>query len=114
MPRKTISTDMVGATRTSVVPVASATGCLPAFRARQTAKPDTKTTNGQPTPISTRLAPVIFASAREQTFDCPASPGAPWAYVIPHSQVNTKSTAYSGKTANNARSASARPALIST
>src|SRR5699024_232120 len=114
MPRNTISTDMTGASRTSLVPVCLATGCLPALRARQTANADTNTTSGQPMPTSTRLAPVMLANASEQTLDSPVRPGPPCAQTVPHFQVNTKSTAYSGNTASSASSASARPALMST
>lgn len=76
-----------------------------------TAKVATITTIGQPTPTRTRFAPVMLASASEQTSGVPPSA----AYAPPHCTVKTKSTAYSGSTASrSARSASARPALMPT
>ena len=76
-----------------------------------------KTTIDQPMPISSRLAPVMLASASEQA-SSPAAPGgwhaSPYcSNAFPPSHARTRSTAYSGRTAMNARTAIARPAEMS-
>ena len=75
------------------------------------------TTIDQPMPISSRLAPVMFASASEHALS-PVSPGGLQASpnsanAFPPSHAKTMSTAYSGRTAMNASTAIASPAEMS-
>ena len=76
-----------------------------------------KTTAAHPMPISRRLAPVMFARASEHG---DAAPGSPAGHAGPKRRTDwpprhakTKSTAYSGNTAIKARTASERPAEMS-
>src|SRR3954470_21707655 len=96
--------------RSRVIPVRLA----PRLRHRHQAM---NTTMGHPTPMSSRLDPVMLASAREHG-DSPVEPGGLqatpyWAKASPPLRANTRSTAYSGRTAMNARTAMARPAEMS-
>ncbi len=85
------------------------------FRERYAAM---NTTIDQPIPISSRLAPVMLASASEHALSpvspgCLARPPRTRANAFPPSHARTMSTAYSGRTAMNARTAIARPAEMS-
>ena len=75
------------------------------------------TTIDQPTPISSRLAPVMLASASEHGVS-PSPPGGRHAGPnsatdCPALNANTRSTAYSGRTAMKASTAMASPAEMS-
>src|ERR671924_815988 len=70
------------------------------------------TISDQPTPISSRLAPVMLASTSEQ-LDAPSEPGGTQpapnrSTSLPPFQANTNPTAYSGSTAIRASTPMAR------
>ena len=67
MPRKTISADITRGIRTRSAG-SDAASRSPRLRARRTETAATSTTSGQPTPTSTRLAPVMLASASAHGF----------------------------------------------
>src|SRR4029078_380405 len=77
----------------------SAPAAAPAFLIRYAR---TSTTSDQPTPMSSWLAPVMLASAR----------GANSFGLVPAFDVNTKSTAYSGRTAISGNNATDSPAEL--
>src|SRR5215470_5276455 len=101
--RKASSTVWV---RSSATPLQGGGGAVPAGGARRSRRvryQAMNTTLVQPSPINSRFAPVMFASASEHGEATPTSPlghEAPWACTdAPPCQANTKSTAYSGSTA---------------